>query len=275
MADSPKSLKHQDLIRRGVKEPSPAGTLTFLGLRALDPLLQYKLLSPTGWGVALLSKLGLSASFSSLQAFHSGIPLLDSLNLPLPHLIILGMAIGSAAKQAYWLTVLSQEEFPPGAAVAVSGYNTFVNSLNSLLLVWSATSSLSGSGPSVNVFGTNLPITIVIGSIMYIVGITVETAAEYQRKVFKARPENKGKPITTGLWSWARHINYGGYAVWRAGYCLASSGWVGGVAMGLFQSNDFRSRGVPVLDEYCSERYGEQWAQFKRDVKWVLIPGIY
>jgi hypothetical protein len=35
------------------------------------------------------------------------------------------------------------------------------------------------------------------------------------------------------------------------------------------------TRAVDVLDAYCSERYGEQWTRFKRDVPYKLVPGIY
>ncbi|OLN97621.1 putative 7-dehydrocholesterol reductase [Colletotrichum chlorophyti] len=272
MSDSPPQKKNFDLINRGVKKPNLPGTLTFLGLRALDPFFQYKLLAG-GWGASLLAKIGVNTIPLNAAALSTtGITLLDNLTLPLPHLILLGMSVGSFAKQAYWLLGLSAEEFPPSAAAAVSFYNTLVNSANSLLLIALSTSVLSSPR---DFPGTNLPYQIVLGSLLYGVGMFIETASEWQRKQFKERPENKGKVMKGGLWSWARHINYGGYALWRAGYCMAASGFIGGTIMGVWQAVDFLTRGVPALNDYCSKRYGEQWSQFKREVKWTLLPGVY
>ncbi|TEA22720.1 Delta(14)-sterol reductase [Colletotrichum sidae] len=273
MADSnpPARGKNFDLIQRGVKRRNVPGILTFIGLRGLDPLLQYKIIAG-GWGASLLSKLNIS-SIVPLTGSNTGLFFLDNLNnLPLPHLIIIGMSVGSFAKQAWWLVGTSEEDFPPSAAVAVSFYNTLVNSANSLLLLAASTSVLNSA---YDFPGTKLPYQVVVGSVMFAVGMFLETASEWQRKQFKSRPENKGKVMRGGLWKLARHINYGGYALWRAGYCMAASGVVASAVMGVFQGFDFLTRSIPVMNDYCSNRYGEQWAQFKREVKWVLLPGVY
>ncbi|EFQ33236.1 hypothetical protein CGRA01v4_08702 [Colletotrichum graminicola] len=272
MADSSPPRKNFDLIKRGVKKPNVPGTLTFIGLRGLDPFLQYQLIAG-GLGASILGRIGVRSIPLDVAALSTtAISILDNLSLPLPHLILLGMSVGSFAKHAYWLVFLSAEEFPVSNAIPVSFYNTLVNSANSLLLIAASTSVLN----SPRYFpGTALPYQVVLGSALYAVGMFLETASEWQRKQFKDRPENKGKVIKSGLWSWARHINYGGYAMWRAGYCMAASGFIGGTIMGVWQAVDFLTRGVPALNEYCSKRYGEQWTQFKKEVPWVLIPGIY
>ncbi|CAI0646581.1 hypothetical protein COL154_003388 [Colletotrichum chrysophilum] len=271
MADSRPKDKPFDLIQRGVKRTSVPGILTFVGLRGLDPILQYKLIAG-GWGASLLSKLGLNVVLPLTAASNTGIALIDNLNLPLPHLILLGMSVGSFAKQAYWVVSVCAEEFGPSAAVPVSIYNTLVNSANSLLFLAASTSVLASP---LYFPGTSLPYQAVLGSALFGIGMFLETASEEQRKHFKAKPENQGKVIREGLWSWARHINYGGYALWRAGYCMAASGFIGGTIMGVGQAFDFVSRAVPVLNEYCTKRYGEQWDQFKKETKWVILPGIY
>ncbi|KAF6840900.1 7-dehydrocholesterol reductase [Colletotrichum plurivorum] len=264
--------KHFDLIERGLKKRNVPGILTFVGLRGLDPLLQYKILAG-GWGTSILAKVGLR-SISPLAgvASSTSLSLLDNLNLPLPHLILLVMSVGSFAKQSYWLVGLCAEDFPPSAAVAVSIYNTLVNSTNSLLFLAASTSVLTEPREFPE---TGLPYQVVLGSALFGVGMFLEIASEWQRKQFKDKPENKGKVIREGLWGWARHINYGGYALWRAGYCMAASGFIGGTIMGAWQAFDFITRGVPTLNAYCQKRYGEQWTRFRRDVKWVLIPGVY
>jgi protein-S-isoprenylcysteine O-methyltransferase Ste14 len=263
-----KAGKKVDHIQRGVTTPNAVTTAVFVGLRALDPFLQYHLLK--GAGATFLSKIGASAL--PLAAAHvTGVPFIDALGLPLPRLILLGMSAGSFLRQAYWILAVCREPLTMPAAVMIGGYNAFMNSLNSLLLICAATSATRYSPFP----GTTLSAPIVVGVVMFALGISLEVVSEAQRQSFKSKPENKGKVMKTGLWSWARHINYGGYSIWRGAYCLAGSGWIGGLLMGLFLALDFTTRAVVVLDEYCSKRYGEQWAQFKREVKWVIFPGIY
>jgi len=56
---------------------------------------------------------------------------------------------------------------------------------------------------------------------------------------------------------------------------MVATGWIGGLAMGFWQGWDLSSRAVQVLDAYCTDRYGEQWAQFKREVPYKIVPGVY
>ncbi|KAI2637261.1 hypothetical protein GGS26DRAFT_479893 [Hypomontagnella submonticulosa] len=278
--------KKFDLINRGAREPTPWGTLTFVGLRAADVPLQHALQS--GLGASLLSKLGLVVavpvtSSAAAALLHTGVPALDALGHPTSALLVL-MAAGSAAKQIYWQTALSFESFPVGPAAAVAAYNTVMNGLNSLLFLAFATTSLRSqpqvpiplpfiSGPG----GETLyvPLSTMVGTLMYVVGLTLETVAERQRKVFKDAPENKGKVCKVGVWRWARHINYFGYSLWRGGFTMVATGWIGGLAMMSFQMYDLGQRAASVLDEYCTGKYKDQWIQFKREVPYKLIPGVW
>ncbi|KAI1363121.1 hypothetical protein F5Y08DRAFT_252464 [Xylaria arbuscula] len=224
-------------------------------------------------------------------------------NLTPTGLILLLMSAGSTAKQIYWQVGTSQESFPASAAAAVSAYNTLVNSANTLLFLALGTTSLlsrpqisfpssspssffssSSSSSSSSSFTSTttsthhsftLPLSTIVGTALYITGMAIETLSERQRAEFKSRAENRGKVCKEGLWAYARHINYFGYSLWRAGYCMVGSGWIGGVLMGLFQGYDLSQRAVAVQDEYCSGRYGEQWVRFKREVPYRIIPGVY
>ncbi len=53
----------------------------------------------------------------------------------------------------------------------------------------------------------------------------------------------------------------------------------GGPAWGLLAASllayDFASRAIPVMDEYCSKRYGADWAQVKKKVPYALLPFVY
>lgn len=144
----------------------------------------------------------------------------------------------------------------------VAVFNTIFNSASSLIFT---------ASPPAQFF----PYQVYIGTAMYIVGISLETVSEVQRKRFKDKPENAGKAYTGGLFSLARHINYGGYTLWRGGYALAAGGPVWAALMTTFFAYDFVTRGVPVLDQYCSKRYGQLWLKFKEQVPYRLLPGIY
>ncbi|KAF2841185.1 hypothetical protein M501DRAFT_929268 [Patellaria atrata CBS 101060] len=258
-------MESYDLISRGIKKPSPLGTLAFVGLRSLDPFLQYGILA-RGIGSSLILRLG-------LKTLPPGLPtntgtFLDSLGLSPYRAILLGMAIGSAVKQCYWLIFVSQEEFKPSAAIPVAVYNTVFNSLCDLLFTCTAT---SGSLSSNSIF-PQAP--LIIGTTLYATGILTETISEVQRRNFKADPKNKGNVYTGGLFSLARHINYGSYALWRAGYALAAGNWALGLLACTWLTFDFAKRAIPVMDEYCTQRYGADWIKYKQETKSVLFPGI-
>lgn len=53
------------------------------------------------------------------------------------------------------------------------------------------------------------------GMLIFFIGLFFEATGDYQLKQFKAKPENKGRLMTTGLWAWTRHPNYFGDAtIW-------------------------------------------------------------
>ncbi|KAB5572307.1 hypothetical protein GE09DRAFT_663572 [Coniochaeta sp. 2T2.1] len=259
---------HKEFIQRGSYAFNPLGIATFVGLRAIDPFLQFQILTHS---TALVTKLGLRA-LPSLGGF--GITPLTS--LPLPSQLILFMAAGSSIKQIIWALYLSKEEMIPSMAIKVAVFNTVINSINSLLFVTAASSAVL-SGPQVPVPFTSetVSLPVAIGAVAYAVGIVAETVAEVQRKRFKDDPANKGKVCNTGLWSWARHANYGAYTIWRAGYSLAAGSWPAAAAVAAFLLGGFVSNSIPELDDYMKGRYSVVWEKYKKDVPYKLFPGIY
>lgn len=257
----------RDLINRGRKNPTPLGTAIFVGLRSLDPFLQYQILKH-GLGTSIITRLGGTLLPIDVPT-ATGLYPIDALGLSPYRLILLAMAAGSSIKQIYWLVGTSQEEFPPGPAVAVSVYNTLFNSIASLLFTCAATSGSTFG------YGKFPQLPLIIGAVFYTVGIFTEAISETQRAAFKADPKNKGKAHTTGLFGLARHINYGGYSLWRGGYMMAASGFVGGAIAGTFLALDFSLRAIPVLTEYCQKRYGAQWQEYEKKVPYKLFPYIY
>ena len=253
------STPKRDLVARGERGSVPLGTALFVGLRLLDPFLQRYILvsSPLS---ALAPRLGLS----SPSPPPAGGALLPLTGLTPYQSLIWAFSIGSAAKHIFWALVTSKESIYPSTGVAVGLFNAVFNSVGSLAFTTA----------SDNPFYFQ-PYSIYAGTFLYVTGILTETIGEIQRKNFKDKPENEGKIFRGGLFSVVRHASYLGYTLWRAGYALASGGPILGAAVASFFIYDFASRAVPVMDDYMTKRYGEQWAKTKQQVPYALIPGLW
>jgi len=233
------------------KAPSPLGTSIWVGLRAADTVLQYSILQ-RGWGSQLITKLGgsvvpFATPRDSFLAYW-GLP-------PYPAIIV-GLAAGASFKHVIWQLGIAEQEMLPETAATMSFYNTAFNTANTLFSIWSFSSAapqLATQSASISDVLTSSPM-VSIGLGLYAVGIVTELVSEIQRKAFKAKPENDGKPYGGGLWSLATNIDYGGYALWRAGYAVAASGPLWGILVGGFFFYDFARRGIPVFDQYCTEK---------------------
>jgi protein-S-isoprenylcysteine O-methyltransferase Ste14 len=231
-----------------IKASSPLGTSLFVGLRTLDIFIQYGFLA-RNLASPLLDRLSITQSTPSTVTL--------ALGLPLQQLIILSMAAGTAIKQSYGTLFIQQEEMRPGTALLVAIFNTIFNSANTILSLTAASRYFAPSFLTTTNKETGLSPLFILGVAGYGVGMATELISEIQRRNFKADEKNQGKPYTGGLFGLARHINYGGYTVMRAGYAMATGGWLWGTAVGTFFFRDFATRGVPVLDEYCSKRVSD------------------
>jgi len=267
LAKDPRSeeSKKKDLIARGEYTRTPAGKTVFFITRGLEPILQYTILAH-GFGTSLFHRLGLRTLPPGLPA-HTGIRLIDGLGLSPYRLVLFGMSVGAAVKQNIWVTALSGEPMPVGGALVVGTFNAVFNSVSTYAFLLSATPASQAS-----VFPQSA---LIVGSTMYVVGLLTELVAEIQRKRFKSDPQNKGKAYTGGLWQFARHINYGGYTLWRSGYAIVGGGYALGALVGAFFAWDFGTRAIPIMQEYCEIRHGDAWEQFKKDTPYRLIPYIY
>jgi len=111
------------------------------------------------------------------------------------------------------------------------------------------------------------------GGILYLAGSWIGTASELARHRWKARPENRGRLYTEGLFSYSRHVNYFGDLLLFAGFAvLTRQAWAGIVplAMGL----NFAFLIVPAHDAYLAARYGSEFDHYARQTK-KLIPLLY
>ena len=99
------------------------------------------------------------------------------------------------------------------------------------------------------------------GAVLWAVGLVFEAGGDVQLARFKADPANKGRLMTTGLWSWTRHPNYfGDFCVWWGLFLIACDSAaaatvsvVSPLVMSLLLT---RGSGKALLERHMSERPG-------------------
>lgn len=112
----------------------------------------------------------------------------------------------------------------------------------------------------------------VLGALVCLLGIAIETLADYQLTQFLRQP-NRPALFTGGLWKYSRHPNYfGEISVWWGFAIIALGtphGWVGlGGALAITYLLVFVS-GVPLAEARAAHK--KEWPAYKRRTS-VLIP---
>jgi len=118
-----------------------------------------------------------------------------------------------------------------------------------------------------------------VGLIVWLVGFGIEVIADRQKSAFRADPQNEGKFINVGLWSWSRHPNYFGEIVLWIGVAIIAfpvlSGWqyvtlISPLFVVLLLT---RISGIPMLEANADKKWGGQtdYEQYKSGTS-VLIP---
>ena len=121
-----------------------------------------------------------------------------------------------------------------------------------------------------------------IGILVWIIGFVFEAIADYQKSKFRSVPENKGKFITTGLWSVSRHPNYFGEILLWIGIAIIAlptlEGWrwitlISPVFVTLLLT---KVSGVPLLEKRADDKWGRQkdYEEYKKRTP-VLIPNPF
>lgn len=79
--------------------------------------------------------------------------------------------------------------------------------------------------------GEDLQVSSLVGAWVWLLGFILEAGGDFQLTQFKANPANKGKLLSTGLWSITRHPNYFGDALqwWGFGIFALASGEIIGI----------------------------------------------
>lgn len=118
-----------------------------------------------------------------------------------------------------------------------------------------------------------------VGLAVWLAGFSLEVMADRQKSAFNAKPENKGRFISTGLWAWSRHPNYFGEIVLWIGVAIIALPVLRGWQYATLISPVFitllltRISGVPMLEERADQKWGGQpeYEAYKARTS-VLVP---
>lgn len=121
-----------------------------------------------------------------------------------------------------------------------------------------------------------------IGLSIWILGFGIETIADNQKKAFNTEPNNQGKWIDSGLWSYSRHPNYLGEILLWTGIAffgiscftgLERVAWISPIFIYLLLT---KVSGTPILDKRALEKWGDDPEYQKyRDNTPALIPRLF
>ncbi|MGK0309228.1 MAG: steroid 5-alpha reductase family enzyme [Lentimonas sp.] len=121
----------------------------------------------------------------------------------------------------------------------------------------------------------------VVGSLVWLFGYVFEVTADLQKYRFKSEPANKGKFISSGLWSISRHPNYFGEIALWVGVAVIAFPTLGGWQYLTLSSPLFiycllnYISGIPLLEKSADKRWGalESYQEYKRNTP-PLFPAL-
>ena len=118
-----------------------------------------------------------------------------------------------------------------------------------------------------------------IGSAVWVLGFGLEVIADRQKSAFRKDPDNAGKFIDSGLWSWSQHPNYFGEIALWTGIVIIAFPLLSGWSFLVFASPLFitllltKISGINMLDAAAEERWGDDadYQTYRRNTS-KLIP---
>ncbi|MBF4561970.1 DUF1295 domain-containing protein [Microbacterium sp. VKM Ac-2870] len=122
---------------------------------------------------------------------------------------------------------------------------------------------------------------VVVGALVWLVGIALEIVADAQKAAFRRDPANKGRFIDGGVWAWSRHPNYVGEILVWVGVAIVALpvavGWqwvtlISPVFVVLLLT---KVSGIPMLEKRADDRWGSEpaYQEYKKRTP-VLVPGF-
>ena len=119
-----------------------------------------------------------------------------------------------------------------------------------------------------------------LGIGIWLLGLIIETVADWQKYKFINNPANKGQWIASGIWKYSRHPNYFGEITLWTGififttFALSTNQILIGVISPLFiAALIIFVSGIPMLEKSADKRWGDnpQYREYKRKTS-ELIP---
>jgi len=113
-----------------------------------------------------------------------------------------------------------------------------------------------------------------VAAALWVVGFAFEAGGDYQLARFKARRDNKGRVLDTGLWRYSRHPNYfGDFCIWWSFYlfAVAAGGWWSIASPLLMSFLLLKVSGVVMLEKTIGDRRPEYAEYTRRTTK--FFPG--
>lgn len=119
----------------------------------------------------------------------------------------------------------------------------------------------------------------IAGAAVWLVGLLIEAVADAQKAAFRAKEENRGRFVASGLWRYSRHPNYFGEMLVWWGLFLYVVPVLHGAAFALVVGPVFITllllfvSGIPLLEKSADEKYGSDGAyrDYKRRTS-ILVP---
>tara|TARA_Y100000816_G_scaffold124319_1_gene87437 strand:- start:569 stop:1441 length:873 start_codon:yes stop_codon:yes gene_type:complete len=129
-------------------------------------------------------------------------------------------------------------------------------------------------------FNSGLNNYAIVGSAVWLFGFIFEIIADYQKSYFNKF--NKGKFISSGLWSMSRHPNYFGEFMLWLGITIASIGYIDNYKYIVFLTPIFvyllltRVSGVNLLEEIGNKRWSnnKDYKDYKKNTP-IFFPKIF
>ena len=117
------------------------------------------------------------------------------------------------------------------------------------------------------------------GALIWLVGLLVEAVADAQKAAFRAKDENRGRFVTSGLWRYSRHPNYFGELLVWWGLFVFVVPVLHGAAFAVVIGPIFITllllfvSGLPLVERSADEKYGsdEAYREYKRRTS-ILVP---
>lgn len=120
-----------------------------------------------------------------------------------------------------------------------------------------------------------------LGTLTWLIGITIETIADAQKFAFKSKPENRDLWIQTGVWKFSRHPNYFGEMLCWWGIFIISIPmqqgltWLSMIGPIFITSLLLFGTGIPTIENKYNKKYkdNEDYQSYKKSTN-LLIPGL-